>query len=236
MTREERYHTVVYRYEDNFQYGFVNRAKWRLDEKFFTSSITFGHARICKLLLTRYNIDVKPPKYYYLNNACIRGHDKVVKILLSVGASIDNGTISSVMYDNQVEIIRLLLSNGQNIISAYNLQQASGYGGVKIFKLLLNAGISVHINNNFALKNAVKNSNTQIVKILLKAGVTVRDDIVEWIEYKDTEIVRMLLYAGVNVLVYGYAIIEASKGGYLETVKLLLDNGADIHINEDNSL
>jgi ankyrin repeat protein len=79
----------------------------------------------------------------------------------------------NVIKQGQVELVKMLLAyNRVNIHTSndYALRCAVNNGNTEIVKLLLEHGADIHANNDEALRKAVTNKNTDMVKLLISRG------------------------------------------------------------------
>ena len=112
------------------------------------------------------------------------------------------------------------------------LRSASKCGHTKVVEVLLQAGVDIHIGNDAALRFAADENHVQIVEILLRAGAIVNAldyDALHCASKKgNTEIVKLLLLKKVpDTHVLNKALVSATRGCHAQTVKLLLQSGAD---------
>ena len=111
------------------------------------------------------------------------------------------------------------------------------------------AGADLKAKDNYgwtALIKAAEKDHTEIVKLLISAGVDVNaksDNVcltalILVAKNGNTEDVKLLLSAGADVNAkssyYGTALIQAAKNGHTETVKLLLSAGVDVNVKSIN--
>ena len=183
-----------------------------------------GHRAVVELLIETKNVKVDSVARYNrtaLHWASLKGHIKVVKLLLKKGAD-----VNVVAESRQTP-----------------LHEASGNGHVEIVELLLKKGTDINVANNYRqtpLHLASENRHVEVVKLLLEkwADVNMADD------YRQTplhlasenghvEVVKLLLEKGadVNAAAEGgqTPLYEASKYGQVGVVKLLLKNWADVN-------
>ena len=108
-------------------------------------------------------------------------------------------------------IVKWCLKNKVNIhiYADYTLQWTTiKKNNLKIVKILFDAGIDIHHNNDYALRYSAENGYLDIVTFLLDNGANVHAN-------------------------YDQALIWAADRGHLDIVQLLLDRGADIHVLND---
>ena len=167
----------------------------------------------------------------------------VIKVLLYYGAKI-HINVFRCLYDNlsisrDTRSFRALLEYGIDIPDKNDNALISAVRGshVRIVKLLLKHGANVNTQNDQALISAIENSNLDIVRLLLEYGADIHAQndqvLISAIKYSNmlsgTEIVQLLLEYGADANAHdGQALIRAIDRGSLAIIKLLLNNGADI--------
>ncbi len=120
-----------------------------------------------------------------------------------------------------------------------NLLQATKDGETEIVKALIESGADVKAKNKYgetALIVAAAWGHSEIVQIFLRAGADVNAQgedgdtaMLKAITEGHTEIVKMLREAGSPEV----TLIQAARHGLLETVKALIESGADVKAKDD---
>jgi ankyrin repeat domain-containing protein 50 len=168
------------------------------------------------------NVNTEGGKYGYpLHAASLKGHDRVVEILLEAGASI----------------------NARGGILGYPLVAAAVGGYDKVVKGLIKAGAELDVVNeeyDYKIRDgAFEGGRDNFIEMLLSA---VLDDNTQTARYSTAlqaashgghvEVVKTLIAAGANINIqggrFGNALQSAAHGGHNEVVLILIATGADI--------
>ena len=175
-----------------------------------------------------------------------------VKLLIEKGAdvNIQNGDGNTAIFyaalNSNLEIVQYLIENGADITITNKsrkdfIHYAARSGNLELVQWLVNQGISVSEYNG-ALHNAVASGNLELVKWLVAHGADVNsyflnDSVLAYaIECSNMDIMRYLVeQEGVDVnasthkRIYYPALEEAVKHNNFESVKFLVEHGANIN-------
>lgn len=198
-----------------------------------------------------------------LHQAARNGHDKVLEMLLDNGAKIDAQVLWGATALHQaaqyghVGAITLLLDRGANIESNANeasirpLESAVSGGKEDAVRVLITRGadLSSTTADLFPLLCRAANSGrVEVVQLLLEHGVSVNGVPALWaaagsLAQRRDEVVRLLLKEGADVsertgmwAIYKEetALHDGARMGFDTTVRLLLENGAEVDaLNSD---
>ncbi|KAG9660199.1 MFS general substrate transporter, partial [Aureobasidium melanogenum] len=196
---------------------------------------------------------------YALHAALSRGHTEVSLFLINSGANIHlrggfhETALNAAVAGGVLAMVRLLIEKGVDIgQSCYNgdsaLILACARGETQIAELLLDNRAEINApggKNGTALCAASANGYLDIVQMLLDRGADVNIQAGEHnnalqascVHYArgpvDQELVELLLQSGAEVNAqgggYSTALCAASKGGFGELVRRLLDSGAGVN-------
>jgi pectate lyase len=147
-----------------------------------------------------------------LCGASIKGHKKVVGLLLSHGADINGGDMSAstalhhAVQHNHLEVARLLISKGANV----NARNAFG---------------------DTPLHYTIRNNNRDIAELLIDSGAEVTMQVAAYVG--DLEKVKRLAEQGVNVSTEDKSgltpLYAAIVGNHKEVIEFLIACGADVN-------
>lgn len=179
-----------------------------------------------------------------LLNISIQNNIEIIKLLIINGADInfnDDYILKKASLNGSFEIVELLIENGANIHAENEkaLILASRYRRTKILKLLIDNGSNIHIDNDYPLRYASKDGYIEIVEILIINGANIHsedDQALKWAANNNRlDVVKLLINYGSNINDGSFLIVPSMKG-YFEIVKILIENGANIHYNNDTAL
>lgn len=177
------------------------------------------------------------PNQEQLNNALLdaatRGDVEVVQSLLDQGADLESADsrgitpLIAAAYENRLDVAQLLIDAGADVNRKDNTQQSAylistSEGYVKLLQMTLAAGADVHSLDSFngtGLIRAAERGHTQIVAELLKTDIDI------------DHINRLGWTALLEAIILG-------EGGerHTETVRLLVDAGADVTLADGNGV
>jgi ankyrin repeat protein/L-ascorbate metabolism protein UlaG (beta-lactamase superfamily) len=172
-----------------------------------------------------------------LHSAVWRGWTEVVRFLLKKGADPNKQNDAGLAPlhwangDNCIQIARLLIENGARVdIQSHNnttpLHMIAGFGSVETAELLLAYGADINAINDFGwtpLSNAAF-CNTEITRYLISQGADVNP-------HKTEQKKASACHAG-----YQTPLHCAVRRDSLNTVKLLIENGAVINATDGDML
>ena len=213
-----------------------------------------GNLEIVRLLLNSGG-DV-----HYSNGSCLSvsseyGHYEIAKLLIERGA-ISGGSYSKVNSINNASdgghynIVKLLIDN-RDESNWYGLQTpipikdnralylACSGGHLNITTLLIKTGTKVEDNPDYLIAACIK-GHLDIIKLLIANGsdIDVSYGFLMLMAYnaRQYDVLRLLVYSGISRVKTGYILAYAASRGNLEIVKLLAEQGWDIHMGNDEAL
>ncbi len=178
---------------------------------------------------------------YAMRWASINGHIQIVNFLIENGADVhalNDIAIKSAIENHHINIAKLLLDVGVNIVYNDIIYRASIYGHLDILEHILNLGVPVKKFEPAVMKS-IENRHLHIIKFLADIGVDFEEKSHEMLciasENGDYDTTKYILdnYPKCSC---DFPLRCASDMGHLHIVKLLIDNGANIHSNDDAAL
>ena len=114
---------------------------------------------------------------------------------------------------------------------------AAREGNIQQLRYYLNSGVDIHVGNDLALRLATENGQIETVKFLLQNGANIQvlDDLLlrlASLKGKTETVEKILEYGSCSHEAKIYAIYNAILYGYIDIVKLLLQNGVSPSDNE----
>jgi len=195
-----------------------------------------GRTEVVKLLLDA-GANVHAEDDCALRWASANGRIEVIKLLLDKGANVHAGDDYALRWASSrghTELVKLLLNRGADVHAKddYAFRWACKGGHIDAVKLLLDAGANVHAEDDIALRWAREKGHTEVVK-LLKSRMNesfypvleATSDILKPKSLSQMDLQNLSQYKKNKML------SVASRNGYVELVKLLLDNGAKVSAN-----
>ncbi|KAL8655532.1 MAG: hypothetical protein Q9226_003009 [Calogaya cf. arnoldii] len=208
-----------------------------------------GNLELVKLLI-QFGADIE--EYYANKNetsplclAAEHGFVHILEYLLDMGADVENrhekalGTpLMAAASNNHLDVVRILIGKGGDVNATREhdrtaLECASDRGHTAMVKLLLSNGISTTLHANAeALRVAAIQGHTEIVKLLLVAGFDV-NAIVPATRFEIAVADAENLQWEEERVWFQTAVQFAAERGHIATVRLLINWGADINIQDD---
>lgn len=205
-----------------------------------SNAITLDNVDVVKYLVKNgADLDLYGPGF--LNSASSSGHLDIVKVLVENGVNKKsyNKAFLSACKKGHLNVVRYLVENGADIHvdNDFGLNYAANNGHLDLVKYLIDKGITM---NNDALVNASASGNLEIFKYLVKHGGDIHGKNDQCLIVAATtirlDILKYLIGKGVDDNSKSRAMIGATKNGRIESVKYLVENGADIHFHDDEAL
>jgi ankyrin repeat protein len=181
-----------------------------------------------------------------LNRAVLTENFVKVKELVSQGADIqanNNFALQLAAQNDNIDIFTFLIDNGADIHAENNLalMLAVKKGNIKIVKTLVNYGINIHAEDAFI--NAVLHGHLELVKFFVRKGADIHVNDNRALLYstynRDSKIFNYLISLGAILpqsCSKEFMLESAAKRGNVDTVKYLVSQGANIHIDNDSVL
>jgi len=196
-----------------------------------------GHLEIVKLLIFK-GADVHADDNAALKWASENGHLEVVKFLFSKGANIhaeDNDAVKRAAFNGHLKVVKFLVSKGADIHANGDraLLGAVEEEHLKIVEFLISKGAKILKDNPKNLKppsehEPEKSFGTNNACHLAFPFVLPEEDILEAfflaVEKGNLEVVKYFASVGVDIFAENNrALKEASKKGYLEIIKFIVE-------------
>ncbi|KAJ7602551.1 ankyrin repeat-containing domain protein [Mycena polygramma] len=190
-----------------------------------------GAMKIVKLLIdSGANVNAKGGRALW--TASKNGDAQLIKLLIESGADVDtNGgqaLCSALDNGRNAEVIKLLIEAGADVDASdgYALWSASHdfKGGAAVVKLLIEAGADVNAKNGRALRAAAEHGDTETVKLLMEAGISIENigpALGAALKSYDKNA------AVIKLLIEGRADVDASETGNARIVQRLIDGDMD---------
>jgi len=141
------------------------------EDKALRYAAEYGHLKVVKCLVEA-GADIHANEDQALRCAAEYGHVDIVKYLIEKGADVHVWHEYALKYaieNKHLEVVKLLVENGANVNEEGVLSSAAAYGDLEIVKYLVEHGAA----NNWALRWAVENEHTEIVKLLIERGADI---------------------------------------------------------------
>lgn len=122
-----------------------------------------------------------------------------------------------------------------------DLFEVCRHGNLPVLKTLIEQGVDIHADTEYALRGAANKGHIEVVRLLLAHNADVHadnDGALRWAAKNGyLEIVNLLLAQGADIHASDeYALRWAAHKGHIEIVRLLLAQDADIHAENDFAL
>lgn len=171
---------------------------------------------------------------WLLNTATFNYDNKLVKYLVEHGADISYYAMNTAIDDS--EMFMCLFENGGADIARKNINslliKSIEGGDLRIVKLLVENGANIHDGGDKVLHTAISQNHYEIAKYLVENGS--KPAFLYDFYGSKFHIVKLLMDYGCNDDITKM-LVTASYHGHLDTVKYLVENGADVHVDDDKA-
>jgi len=192
--------------------------------------------------------------------AALKNHKEIVKLIIDKNFEKNTQiTLTEAILRNQINQVKSIITNETNIDSIKTtsektpLMLAVILGHKEIVKLLIDLGSNINaqdLSSSTSLIYALLSRNSDIVKLLLDHGVKIdkqnlfgNTPLIQAADIGDINIVKLLIEAGANINIKnsnGTTALKAaalkaiSQPAYIDIVKLLIKNNAEIDYEDKN--
>ncbi|KAL6404907.1 Ankyrin repeat-containing domain [Ilyonectria robusta] len=221
-----------------------------------------GHIGIVQFLLER-GADTSPHHSRVdsvIQYASAKGHEEIIRLLVEHGADVNcrsgarGSAIQQASCGGHLSIVKFLLEHGADVncragAGGSAIQQASLEGHVSVVKFLLEHGADINCQagvGRSAIHQASFRGHRSVVKFLLEHGAAFNEPGEQGTALQAaasqgrTGVVKLLLKKGADINLQALstrvpktALIAATVSMCAKTVKFLLDNGADMEIQDE---
>jgi len=125
----------------------------------------------------------------------------------------------------------ILYNSQMNSIKEYtDFFTAVKYGYLNFVKKMVESGIDIHFDNEYAFRLSAKRGHIDVVKYLVEQGSDIHAQDEYAFRYASKnghiDVVKFLFEKGANIYIHDYfSIMEATSNGHLEIVKFLEEQG-----------
>lgn len=227
-------HTDIVKTIYCIQHNVLNKALY--------NACLYGRIDIVKFFVEQ-GADINQDDGCCLMVSCEKGYLDIVKFLVENGADVNGEdnccSLEEAANHNHLEIVKYLIENDANIHNDdgwWDLPSiAARYNYLEMLKYFVEE-LHMNIEDGYALSCACHGSNLDIIKYLVEHGAIKNNDkydiVLESCKMNNNfEITKYLIEKGFPI--NNKAIIMASSSGYLNIVKLLIENGADVHVENN---
>jgi len=133
----------------------------------------------------------------------------------------------------------LLLDHGANVNASFNALKICAINDYyHLIKLLLEYGVDVHANNDEAFRESIHNNSVNVVKLLLENGADIHINDNDNILYAQSlDMIEVLVEYGSDIHLQDDQLLRQNVfNGNVETVRFLLESGANGHVINDSLL
>lgn len=204
-----------------------------------------GQLAVLHVLVGDYGVDIHKNGDEMLRAAAANGRLNVVEYLISKGADVsawDNRPLRAACEGGHLAIAEKLVAAGADVNAGNGapLCAAAESNSISIVTFLLDNGAKVEEGNYAVLSSAAKDDALDALKLILK-NIAPQDALEKKSEalsqavmHEHFKAAKLLIKAGANINNdNGQSLRSASWRGELETVKFLLDNGANPNVSNN---
>lgn len=167
---------------------------------------------------------------------------EVYKLLLSEISNNYDRILNYSSFHGNLRVIKFLVANGFPINNDDALILSSSNGHLSTVKFFVKHGVDIDVKKRTALLRASMHGHLNVVKFMVeKAGCTNQEWINAAMRYAAYEgylnIVAYLLDQGANIHIFDNEVLTtASRNGHLALVKFLVKNGANVCAGQNRAL
>ena len=198
-----------------------------------------GRIEMVRLLLDA-GANVHADGDYALRGASRNGHIEVVRLLLDAGANVhagDDEALRGASHNGRTEVVKFLKSRMDE--SFYpTLEVAGDVLRPKSLDSIINTLSTLgSFEKETLFKKAVMNGDEKLVKAIIDLGlkpIVLTESLFSACFYGRENIVKMLIEEGAQLS--SILLPTVAQQGFMETAKILIDAGADVHADNEWAL
>jgi ankyrin repeat protein len=139
------------------------------------------------------------------------GHLDIVKYLVNLGSGIPPYSLIEAAANGHFKVVKYLIEEKNVIPTEIALTRAILFGRTDIVRYLIERGVDIHTENDYALRWAAKNGDLELVKFLMNFGANIHAE-------------------------NDFALLWAVENGHFDIVRYLVEHGADIYTYNKKAL
>ena len=212
------------------------------DDYAFRTAAENNCLNVVKYLKDTFDVNIEADDNSAIKEASFNGHAEMVLYLIENGANVNaerGMALINAANSNHLDVVKLLIKHGASVKEddSEALKIASRCGNFEVVKFLFELDPTIDDSDKEeACEQAAWNGHINIVKFFIENKVKIDKYQIKYAaESGYLDVVEYLIRPEIGCS-KNDALLGACQGGHLPIVKMLLNNGADVHYGEDEAI